>query len=56
MLLREPNQFRRRHPTLAAAIAALDGEGVISPEVDRLKEFLTAMADGRNGRAREGRH
>ena len=48
--------FRRRHPTLAAAIAALDVEGVISPEVNRLKEFLTAMADGRNGRAREGRH
>ena len=48
--------FRRRHPTLAAAIAALDAEGIASPEVDRLKAFLTAMADGRNGRAREGRH
>jgi UDP-N-acetylglucosamine acyltransferase len=48
--------FRRRHPTLASAIAALESEGIASPEVDRLKEFLTAMAHGRNGRGREGGH
>jgi UDP-N-acetylglucosamine acyltransferase len=48
--------FRRKHPTLRHAFEALDAEGISSPEVDRLKAFLSAMSKGRNGRAREGRH
>jgi len=48
--------FRRRHPTLAAAVEALEKDGIASAEVDRLKSFLAAMSNGRNGRAREGRH
>jgi UDP-N-acetylglucosamine acyltransferase len=45
--------FRRRHPTLIAAFDAIDEEGIESPEVERLKAFLTASAKGKNGRARE---
>ena len=45
--------FRRRHPTLHHALDALDAAGIRSPEVERLKEFLVAQANGRNGRARE---
>jgi UDP-N-acetylglucosamine acyltransferase len=48
--------FRRRHPTLGEAFEALEGEGVSSPEVERLKAFLLAMSKGKNGRAREVRH
>ena len=47
--------FRRRHPTLSDAFAALDDDGITSPEVTILKDFLAAMASGRNGRAREVR-
>jgi UDP-N-acetylglucosamine acyltransferase len=45
--------FRRQHPTLAQAIAALEGEGIRSPEVTRLTEFLLAQSRGKNGRALE---
>jgi UDP-N-acetylglucosamine acyltransferase len=48
--------FRLRHPTLGHAFEALDEEGITSPEVENLKQFLVAMANGKNGRAREGRH
>jgi UDP-N-acetylglucosamine acyltransferase len=47
--------FRRRHPTLSAALEAVDGDGISTPEVDRLKTFLVAMSKGKNGRAREVR-
>jgi UDP-N-acetylglucosamine acyltransferase len=47
--------FRHRHPTLRHAFDAMDEDGIASPEVDRLKDFLTAMAAGKNGRAREVR-
>jgi UDP-N-acetylglucosamine acyltransferase len=45
--------FRHRHPTLQAAIAALAREGIESPEVSKLRDFLVAQSHGRNGRARE---
>jgi UDP-N-acetylglucosamine acyltransferase len=48
--------FRRRHPTLHDAFDAMEEEGVESPEVEKLKEFLVAQGKGKNGRAREGRH
>ena len=48
--------FRRRHATLAHAFEAMEGDGIASPEVERLKAFLVAMSKGRNGRAREVRH
>jgi len=48
--------FRRKHPTLAAAFAAMESDAITSPEVERLKKFLVDMGDGRNGRQREGPH
>jgi UDP-N-acetylglucosamine acyltransferase len=48
--------FRHRHPTLAAAFEALDDEALESPEIERLKVFLAASSQGKNGRAREGAH
>lgn len=47
--------FRRRHATLHDAFDAIEEEGLESPEIERVKEFLMAMARGRNGRAREVR-
>lgn len=47
--------FRRRHATLGHAFEALDDEGLSSPEIERLKEFLSAQSRGKNGRAREVR-
>jgi UDP-N-acetylglucosamine acyltransferase len=48
--------FRQRHPTLADACDAVEAEGLESPEIMRLVEFLQAMGRGKNGRAREVRH
>lgn len=45
--------FRHRHPTLARAIAAIEADGLDSPEITRLRDFLIAQSRGRNGRARE---
>jgi UDP-N-acetylglucosamine acyltransferase len=45
--------FRRRHPTLWSAFDSLEEEGIASPEVEHLKEFLVAQAKGKNGRGRE---
>jgi UDP-N-acetylglucosamine acyltransferase len=45
--------FRQRHATLTEAFAAIDGEGLRSPEVNRLCDFLVAQGQGKNGRARE---
>ena len=54
-LLREAfrHLFRQKHPTLQAALDALAGEGIESPEVSHLREFLLAQSRGKNGRARE---
>jgi len=48
--------FRKWHPTLRDSFDALKEEGIESPEVEELKEFLVAAGGGHNGRAREGRH
>ena len=48
--------FRKRHATLGAAFEALDDEALESPEIERLKVFLAASSQGKNGRAREGAH
>jgi UDP-N-acetylglucosamine acyltransferase len=48
--------FRQRHPTLADACDALEADGLESPEIERLKEFMIATAKGKNGRANEVRH
>lgn len=45
--------FRQKHPTLQAAIRAMDDEGIDSPEVRHLKDFLLRQAAGHNGRGRE---
>jgi UDP-N-acetylglucosamine acyltransferase len=45
--------FRQRYPTLAQSIAAIESEGITSPEVTRLTDFLLAQSRGRNGRALE---
>lgn len=45
--------FRHRHPTLGQSLAALDREGIQSPEVTKLRDFLVAQSRGKNGRARE---
>lgn len=45
--------FRQRHATLGEAVAAVEAEGLRSPEVDRLCDFLVAQSRGKNGRARE---
>lgn len=45
--------FRRKHPTLTESLAAMADEGITSPEVTKLREFLVAQARGKNGRARE---
>jgi UDP-N-acetylglucosamine acyltransferase len=45
--------FRRRHATWQQAFEALDADGVTSPEVERLREFLAAMSRGKHGRSRE---
>lgn len=45
--------FRRRHPTLAESLAAIADEGIESPEVARLSDFLVAQGRGRHGRSRE---
>lgn len=48
--------FRRRHATLRDSFAALERDGLESPELDELRRFLENMSGGRGGRAREGSH
>lgn len=45
--------FRQRYPTLKQGIAAMQSEGIDSPEVQKLIAFLIAQSGGSNGRARE---
>lgn len=47
--------FHRRHKgePLKERFERLDHEGITSPEIDKLREFMVAQAGGRNGRAQE---
>jgi UDP-N-acetylglucosamine acyltransferase len=45
--------FRGRHATLQESFAALDRDGLTSPELEHLRAFLKRMREGRGGRGRE---
>jgi len=45
--------FRRRHATWQHSFAALETDGIHSPEIEKLRQHFEGMAAGRHGRARE---